>query len=150
MVLGVFVYGTMLRGGDRQKSHFSQEEAESERQPASVPVIDASSISKKDIKNQVVTIDLDCLKRGSLPSIDSSARQVRVRGRLCDQGLGSKLVSSTIMNRSNGYTASSFHLKGRRFTSDYISLAPGTNQILLSFEGENQKSFLAELKIKKE
>jgi hypothetical protein len=73
------------------------------------------------------TIDLELPCSGKTTSIDSSVKQIRLTGHSCENhDLNSQ---TSIVNETNGYTATVFLTDPRSFTSDYISVAEGNNTL---------------------
>ncbi len=96
------------------------------------------------VSDQIDTINIDCLVSGLAPEIETQARQVRLVGRLCQTESKEpvRLENPQIVNQTNGFLATVFVPQTNLFTSDYIYLAIGKNQFLISWE-ENGKSKLS-------
>lgn len=88
-------------------------------------------LDRADSSVEIVT--LDCLKDGVHVTMVSLAKQIRLKGRLCG-GRNADLNKSSIVNRANGFAATLFNLENGNFTSDYISLEEGQNQIMFEME----------------
>lgn len=82
------------------------------------------------------TLALGCLRDGVKIEMKSGAKRVRLKASFCD-GLAMSLNESSVVNRANGFEATLFNLESGGFTSDYISLAEGRNQLL--FQLKNSK-----------
>ncbi|MCB0362214.1 MAG: hypothetical protein KDD35_05815, partial [Bdellovibrionales bacterium] len=85
--------------------------------------------------DQTDTVQMGCLKNQPLPPIKTHARQIRLVGELCSSTQNDKddPTLPEILNQTNGFLATVFLPRPRLFTSDYIYLAKGTNQILVSW-----------------
>ncbi len=68
-----------------------------------------------------MTLDLDCSDNSVRPPIAVQTRQLRLRTENCEV--------DGIRNEKNGFAATVFELGDKRYTSDYISLADGENEI---------------------
>lgn len=108
---------------------------EEDRHPASLIAIGNNSHPSLSHK-AADTIDLRCLTNGLLPEIETQARQVRLVGQLCPttELSGSDLGTPEIVNQTNGFLATVFTPQEYHFTSDYIYLAAGKNQVLITWE----------------
>lgn len=107
-----------------------------------VNVVESSHLLS--LSDQIDTIDIDCLVSGLAPDIETQARQVRLVGRLCQtESKGpTRLENPQIVNQTNGFLGTVFLPQTNLFTSDYIYLAIGKNQFLVSWEGSD-KSILS-------
>lgn len=107
-----------------------------------VSVVESSNLLT--IRDQIDTVDIDCLVSGLAPEIETQARQIRLVGRLCQTASNeaNRLENPQIVNQTNGFLATVFVPQANFFTSDYIYLAIGRNQFLISWE-ENGKSKLS-------
>lgn len=88
---------------------------------------------------------LDCgieLSSQSKPAVLKSSK-LRIKGLRCGNLLSQPKPQITIRNNSNGYEASILLLSATEFTTDYLSLVAGKNEIsieMLSNEGASQIS----------
>lgn len=107
-----------------------------------VNVVESSNLLT--VSDQIDTVNIDCLVNGLAPEIETQARQIRLVGRLCqaDSNDANRLENPQIVNQTNGFLATVFVPQANLFTSDYIYLAMGKNQFLISWE-ENGKSKLS-------
>jgi hypothetical protein len=94
------------------------------RDPASVPS-EAENLSGWKEPDHVATIEWDCLQKNKSKPFQNIA-QVRVTGNCL------KDVKS-ITNNNNGYTANIFKIE-KGFTTDYLGLEVGTNQLKIEWQ----------------
>lgn len=71
-----------------------------------------------------VTADFNCAQDYQNIEVDGS--RIRLKSNSCENFRTSDL---TITNKSNGYTASIFQMKNNEFTTDFIDLKYGENQV---------------------
>ena len=64
--------------------------------------------------------------------LETSSTRFRLRGRACTDEAAA--LSTQIQNRSNGYIATVFHRDPQSFTTDYINLNEGQNEIAVRFD----------------
>lgn len=96
---------------------------------------------------KVETFNLGCINRQNAGvTLNSVAKQVRIKAKFCD-GKTSASNESSIVNRTNGYVATLFNLERGEFTSDYISLAEGQNQIIFQISDEQGSRSTADVTI---
>jgi hypothetical protein len=62
-------------------------------------------------------------------TFQSNIRQVRLSGALCERSSKSELLTTEVTNETNGFNGTVFMANAIDFTTDYISLADGTNRI---------------------
>ena len=103
-----------------------------DRSPASVgPQFSALAIDDKG--TQALDFRLPC--EGSESHFASNVAQVRISGDLCTSSKATsktkkqELASSEITNASNGFAATLFYPKQNAFTTDYLTLKSGKNEI---------------------
>ncbi len=126
LVLGFISYLTITVS--EVPSPVVQETKDSQRRPASfVKVIrNDQNIVSKDAR--MASVDLKCLLKNRVLNFDGKAKLLQLKGQLC----GMKAVSKIeVLNRTNGVKATIFPFKNNRFMTDYISIAPGKNQLLV-------------------
>lgn len=115
------------------------------RSPASVDVQD-DSLTQVRGKNSVtalsVTMDFACQKKNQDEVRYTEGSLLRLKS---DDCLIEKWKEVSIINRTNGFTASLIHFK-KGFTTDFIELEEGEN--LLAFDGIDEKGQKVEMKIK--
>ncbi len=120
-----------------------------DRSPASVDSqFSATAIDDKG--QQALDFTLPC--EGST-KFSKSVVQVRLSGSLCVKQTGRKsptreIASTEIRNEANGFSATVFYPGKNRFTTDYMSLVPGTNRIrilhVFKQGGKEERDFLIE------
>ena len=93
---------------------------ESSRAPASAP------------EDTTLQLTVDCRPRTDV-RVESAVLNLRVSGPLCARVPAGAAPTAKIINETNGYSATAFFLAPRTFTTDYIPLAPGENQIAIEF-----------------
>lgn len=64
-------------------------------------------------------------------SLETSVLRMRIKGANC---LGDATKNTWIKNNSNGFVATVFHKPDFSFTTDYINLTEGKNEITVAFE----------------
>jgi hypothetical protein len=106
--------------------------------------ISALKLAKSEI---LETIDLSCLKSATVYNLKTIAKQVRLRARNCS-GHSLLLDETSMVNRASGVSATIFALGKNRFTSDYLSLSEGENEIwvqakLINGESTNMKVIIS-------
>lgn len=67
--------------------------------------------------------------------LETSSMRFRLRGQACTDE--SAALSTQIQNKSNGYIATVFHRDPQSFTTDYINLNEGSNEIAIKFATQN-------------
>jgi hypothetical protein len=97
-------------------------EKEAPRAPASASVTPMISATEK-----IATFKLNCKDKS--PSQEVSSNYLRIFGSLC--GLDSESVQIT--NSSNGFQASIFMSENDNFSTDFIDLQEGENQLQVNF-----------------
>ena len=90
-----------------------------DRKPAS---IDAEEVLEESPKNAIA--DFSCIENSQKLEVDGG--RVRIRSNSCESF---KISDFAITNVSNGYTASVFPIKNNEFTTDFIDLKYGENQV---------------------
>lgn len=73
------------------------------------------------------TLSMNCSENSE---VKASYEHVRIKGDTCLRA-GEQLVSTKVRNLSNGMTATVFHQGDRNFTTDYIALSSGENQLVV-------------------
>ncbi len=139
IVLGGVAWSTL----HPPKMDGTENQAKVNRAPSGmVSVVESSHLIT--LSDQIDTVNIDCLVSGLAPEIETQARQVRLVGRLCqtESKEPTRLENPQIVNQTNGFLATVFVPQTNLFTSDYIYLAIGKNQFLISWE-ENGKSKLS-------
>lgn len=111
------------------------------REPAGVISLEGSLAQPESLTEKAVVLDIKCLKSNPPEPITSLARQMRIKGLACQPGMG-PLTLSEVQNHANGYVATTFHLGPSQFTTDYIDLVKGSNQITIDLadgQGHHQQ-----------
>jgi hypothetical protein len=67
------------------------------------------------------------------PRLETANPRFRLKGEACASG-DSALLKTQVQNKSNGYVATVFHRTPTSFTTDYINLSEGQNEIDVRFE----------------
>jgi hypothetical protein len=96
------------------------------RQPSSLgPSIadEAPAIEGKGLR-----VALPCTKDAEPAPLTTALKAVRLDGHTCQTA---RAVATSILNKTNGFAATIFPGKSDRFTTDYIELEPGENQIVI-------------------
>ncbi len=106
-----------------------------DRSPASVKPIVSESSQKNAIKSRSVVLDYSCAHEKSSKEVDGTL--LRLRGKGCKN---SQWKNVSVVNQTNGFTATVVVLKDNQFTTDYIDLQEGDNQIAIKGTDENGKS----------
>lgn len=91
-----------------------------------------ASISEK-VGRRTMTMSLLDLPCSEQDQFISGTDLLRIRKPNCGK-LKSQLVKSAIRNDSNGYVATVFQMHEGGFTTDYIQLQPGVNQLEIENE----------------
>ncbi len=121
--------------------------ASSKRQPANFGQPTKVETSSGDKIPKMAILKLGCLpKDSSTALLQSTARQVRIVGSLCHSPKH-KLTKSSILNSSNGFEGTTFHLSGSQFTSDFLYLKTGLNKIQFNYSLSSGKSHYTEINI---
>jgi hypothetical protein len=77
--------------------------------------------------------EINC--RDTDQKLETSSMRFRLKGQACTNE--STALSTQIQNKSNGYIATVFHRDPQSFTTDYINLNEGQNEIAVKFATEN-------------
>ncbi len=104
----------------------SRTERGTERSPAAVVNPIAFGQAPVRVMQQAVDVSLKCQPEKLI--YDRSVAQIRLSGTPCGDAKA-VFVSSEIVNEANGFSATVFHPTDNSFTTDYISLSPGSNKI---------------------
>lgn len=72
---------------------------------------------------QVATLAVGCDEE----KLKVNSQHVRLRGKSCQ----TSTHSISVKNSTNGYSATVFSQEGSGFTTDYLAMAPGENQIVI-------------------
>ncbi len=97
------------------------------RIPASAEPLLVANLPKDPVKN--VTVQFNC---AAVPkNLEVEGSQLRLRSDKCEQV---QIPELTIVNKSNGFTASVFPIKELQFTTDFIDLKDGDNQLVITLK----------------
>jgi len=156
VALGFWLCGAVLTPPQESVSFASY--AKANRQPNSLPE-DSSENSgavapiafdapKADGKTdtKVETLKLDCIRNGAHLELKSLAHQVRLLTDLCP-GHRVDLEKSNIVNKANGFEATLFQLEKGGFSSDYINLVDGANEIVMQLTDSRGQKISAQVAI---
>ncbi|GIL16662.1 MAG: hypothetical protein BroJett040_04130 [Oligoflexia bacterium] len=94
---------------------------DSGRSPASIELAE-NKYSQVEVSDKVSTLTVDC--ESQMDEQEVSSALVRFTGKGCSQGKEFQVV-----NQTNGFTASIVPLKNNQYTTDFIDLKEGVNQI---------------------
>jgi hypothetical protein len=112
-----------------QENEGSKSNVDSARAPASVKV--EAPLRHNNIRSKSVILDYVCKDKGQVYEVDGTL--VRFKGSSClDQ-----MKDISVINQSNGFTGSIIFLKNKNFTTDFIDLKEGDNQ--LAIQGTDEK-----------
>lgn len=100
------------------------------RQPANSEKSD--SPSRTETRSKSVVLDYPCQNRGKTLEVDGTL--LRLKGGSC---ISKKWQNLLVVNQANGFTGSVIFLKDSRFTTDFIDLQEGDNQIRI--QGQDEK-----------
>ena len=89
----------------------------------------ASTASLTNVKESI--FDINCAE--SAQKFETAKSRFRLRGENCAD-IKTEITSTQIRNKSNGYVATVFHKAPNAFTTDFINLSAGENQINIVFE----------------
>ncbi len=108
--------------------------------------------SKEPFLNQedmTQVLDISCLNHEAT-IFKTQAKQIRLMGHLCDLQRStphSRLEEPQIINQTNGFLATVFLPQNTLFTSDFIDLTYGKNQILISWKTPSGKQIHKEVSL---
>lgn len=142
-LLGAITWATL-----RPPKQVVETTSQADRTPASqINIRESQTLNK--VTSLTETLDLKCVTNGQLQELQTQARQLRLVGRLCPpkQAKKGKVLAPEIINQTNGFLATVFVPQSNLFTSDYIYLAQGKNQVLLTWESENGQKIHSEFVI---
>jgi len=105
---------------------------DAQRSPASIQekASDFEGTRRNAIKSKSVVLEYKCLDE----KLEVDGSLVRLKGSSC---LDEKWQDISIVNHSNGFTASVIFLKNKSFTTDFIDLNEGENK--LSIQAKDEK-----------
>jgi hypothetical protein len=91
-------------------------------------IASAYSVASPDAMFEINCSDTD-------QKLETTSMRFRLRGQACTNE--SAALSTQIQNKSNGYIATVFHRDPQSFTTDYINLNEGSNEIAVKFATQN-------------
>jgi hypothetical protein len=124
--LGAPALYSVLKEPRKSDTTLALSEAEKSRQPASV-VLQKAEVDRETKATNIgksLSVDIPCESR-DLGEIEVS--HLRLRGTHC----GSEAGELTIKNVSNGFTAQVIDLKDKNYTTDFIDLSEGANELTI-------------------
>ena len=77
-------------------------------------------------------VDLNCANE--VQSKETNNLRFRLKGSNCTAENSGPTIATQVKNISNGYVATVFHRSPQEFTTDYINLNEGKNEIEVKFE----------------
>ena len=96
-----------------------------DRAPASIR--DADELAEKTQgAAKSITLNLDCQETFLREVVGT---HVRIKGHVCTK---EKVTNVSVVNSSNGFTAAVIFTKGNEFTTDFIDLQDGQNNLIVS------------------
>lgn len=110
---------------DPQAAVERYEEASSDRAPASETKAIVEAPAKTKGVTESVTLNLEC----NVSEKSVQGTHLRVTGDSC---VKNTIKEVTVVNISNGFTASVIFTKGNAFTTDFIDLKDGENNLQIS------------------
>ncbi len=100
------------------------------RAPASlVGMALATTKTPNVLLERTSVVEFDCAPPESA-TVTLETKQVRIRGKLCG---AAEVITTEILNLTNGFTATVFTPTKDSFTSDYIHLADGANRLRVTY-----------------
>jgi hypothetical protein len=100
------------------------------RTPASLSFDSNQIMTAPSQKSSTSLLNLDCKRKNLKKEVDSS--YVRLMGSPCKNTDGLEIV-----NKSNGFSASVIFIRGRNFTTDFIDLSEGENNLEITETQDN-------------
>jgi hypothetical protein len=101
--------------------------------PGKIPGVFVPQVKAPDpVRMDVVKVP--CWDSSHLHEQDIDARWIRLVGKACQNDVPAESI--TIRNQANGYEATVFNANRGSFTTDFIPLEPGKNEVLIRFESE--------------
>lgn len=105
-----------------------------QRKPASIQMkTGETEVTRRNaIQSKSIVLDYECSSENKTVEVEASL--LRLRGTDC---LDEKWEDVSVVNHSNGFTGSIIFLNDKKFTTDFIDLNEGENQ--LSIQAKNEK-----------
>jgi hypothetical protein len=119
---------------------------EKARKPAAVTakVQSPKPVDLAEAANQWVNLNFNCKKEDKKEYAVRGAF-LQIRGKGCGREHQGQI---SIINKSNGYTASVFSASGEDFQTDLIQLVEGQNDILIQYSNSQGKKFERQVVVK--
>ena len=89
-----------------------------------------SIAADSNLTSSDVMFEINCEDQNQ--KVETNSMRFRLRGRTCTPN--AIALSTQIQNKSNGYIATVFHRDPQNFTTDYINLNVGENEIAVRFD----------------
>jgi hypothetical protein len=115
-----------------------------ERQPATASPDETETPKKNAIHSKSVVMDYDC-KKVSDVEVDGTLLRLKGQDTTC---MNENWTDISITNHTNGFTASVIFLK-KGFTTDFIDLNEGDNQLEIQAKDDKGQKVSQKLKIKR-
>jgi hypothetical protein len=112
-----------------------------QRSPAS---IESNSQGRSAIKSKSVVLDYTC--KGKSKTFEVDGTLMRLKGKGC---LNENWKDLTVVNQTNGFTASVIFLKSNDFTTDFIDLKEGDNHLSIQGTDETGKAVTQKFVVKR-
>ncbi|MCB0355466.1 MAG: hypothetical protein KDD40_00575 [Bdellovibrionales bacterium] len=143
MVLAVINYFTIftMPANDSKTSQVNEVIL---RQPAAITKGAKSEKKVNPLEKNMVTLELSCLQHKQVLNFASYAKMLQLKAKICAE---QPITKIEIINRSNGVKASVFSLSNNEFLTDYFSLIPGKNQVIMQLTLENGEKTLSNLTV---
>jgi len=146
LVFGVLTWHSLLPGKEAVANTTLQRQPAASRVDLTAAPHGTPALSARQASSTV--LDVGCLdKEPQEIELPQKVQHLRGRGEWC--GLG-QLRSSKILNHSNGFSGTVFSLPEKRFTSDYLQLKKGENQIVVRVSGGQGESRLQQVFVKRQ
>jgi hypothetical protein len=101
---------------------------------SSVITRNISSINSSDaVPSSETLLNLNCSDPNQ--TYETSSTRLRLKGESCVDD-GQPALTTQVRNKTNGYVATVFHRSPMAFTTDYINLREGSNEIDVKFQSE--------------
>jgi hypothetical protein len=115
------------------------------RGPANVnPAVRQTKGSHKGITSRSIVLDFSCEQKNLVQDVDGTL--LRLRGTSC---LKDNWKDLTVTNQTNGFTASIIYLKNKGFTTDFIDLKEGVNELNIQATDEKGQSVSQKLRVRR-
>ncbi|MBK9324097.1 MAG: hypothetical protein IPM97_14325 [Bdellovibrionaceae bacterium] len=112
-----------------------------------VVIEDAAKELNNVLGDNLITYNLKCPKSADSKNFKVQGSYVQLRGLDCNQKTHAGKIS--IVNKTNGFTASVFLLDGKNYQTDLIQLKEGENQIYIRYQSlssEKEEEYVLNVK----